>query len=111
MESKNIETLLSEIKNIEDYKIKFNALIASDITCRNCKKPIDKINNIGTIYYKAWVLDQSCIPPDTPDLLTRCTACEYIYRCKCGAKIKRDKQSTKSHFKTKKHQDFLKETL
>ena len=71
MESKIIETLLSEIKNIEDYEIKFNALILSDITCRKCKKPIDKINNIGTIYHKAWVLDQSCLQPNTPDLLTR----------------------------------------
>ena len=50
MESKIIETLLSEIKNIEDYEIKFSSLIASDMISRKCKKPIDKINNIGTIY-------------------------------------------------------------
>ena len=99
--SKIVETLLSEIKGLEDYEIKFDALISYPMHCKKCDN-ITEIEKIGKIY--------SC-KKDGDGLFIQCSNCWALYICKCGAVIAKSKNNVHLHFKTKKHQDFLMSSL
>ena len=93
-----LETLFDEIKRTENYENLFCQLLDSNPDCYKCKNKIEICyKKIGEIFYSSTI----------EKFKVSCVNCfDGKYRCKCGSVVYR--HYLKPHFKTKKHQDYLK---
>jgi hypothetical protein len=105
------ETLINENKSTEDIDNLLDKLLLRPMECRTCPRVSQSVDKIGCVFttWREKQIDGTYTDITTPDdLQMRCSHCKCVYRCKCGSVIKDRDALVKAHFKTKKHQEFMK---